>query len=363
MERDLKLSSFLKKRNRTLKNRKIFFYTPVWMDSKQGFFIYLPYLIRIKMKALFYPKFLSPKMISILCIIFPIIILFFEHDPETRVQIEVACAILACAEIIIIPNKPIRNKRSCVFAGVLFVVSVVLLCLRLLNLLIILSLLMLMIELWCRVYIKFSRPRLLLCKQEMMHSLKSHNELICAQILSLLASSAIAAGDSFFLLGILLTLLIGAYAFLVYSYAYDKSPLIGKSREKEIRLLLQECLAPGDALQMKSLYERIIKLMDESKPYLDESYCLGDLVRDVGTNKTYLSRTINMMSGQNFRKFINSYRVDYAMQLMHKDSKVRIQDLAMEVGFHSVVSFGMAFKLKYGIPPVEYLQKLKAGLE
>ena len=90
---------------------------------------------------------------------------------------------------------------------------------------------------------------------------------------------------------------------------------------------------------------------------------MTDLSAAVYTNKSYLSKAINLMTGQNFRQFINTYRVNYSKELMRGNRDLKVLEVAVMSGFHSSVTFGMAFKLNCGETPGEYLQKLRAGLE
>ena len=60
------------------------------------------------------------------------------------------------------------------------------------------------------------------------------------------------------------------------------------------------------------LYDRCCRYMADRKPFLVESFSLGDLAGVLFTNKVYLSKTINYYSGKNFRSYINYYRVMYA---------------------------------------------------
>ena len=68
------------------------------------------------------------------------------------------------------------------------------------------------------------------------------------------------------------------------------------------------------------------------------------------------------MSGKNFRQFINSYRIRYSVELMKKNPRLRMDEVATMSGFHSTVTFTMAFKANMGETPGEYAQRLKSNL-
>ena len=108
--------------------------------------------------------------------------------------------------------------------------------------------------------------------------------------------------------------------------------------------------------KMNNLYRKVMLYMSEDKPYLDPSFCMGDLASKVYSNKLYLSRTINILSGRNFRQFVNYHRIQYAIALFRKDPKLKVGEVAEMSGFNSGVSFNMAFKVNTGKTPSEWLQ-------
>lgn len=110
---------------------------------------------------------------------------------------------------------------------------------------------------------------------------------------------------------------------------------------------------------MESLFRKVKSVMEEDRPYLREDFSLYELSATVFTNKTYLSRTINAMTGNNFRQFVNGYRVRYSIGLMEANPQSKVNELAFQSGFHSTVTFNMAFKLNTGMTPGEYIQRIR----
>lgn len=111
------------------------------------------------------------------------------------------------------------------------------------------------------------------------------------------------------------------------------------------------------------LYERCCAYMENKKPFLVEALTLGDLAAALFTNTLYLSRTINSCSGKNFRRFVNDYRVDYAMKIFRKNTSLKVSELSEMSGFHTVVTFNMAFKLVKGVAPSVWCQSVRFGVE
>ena len=111
----------------------------------------------------------------------------------------------------------------------------------------------------------------------------------------------------------------------------------------------------------KALYERCCSYMESKRPFLVESLTLGDLANAMFTNTLYLSRTINACSGKNFRRYVNDYRVEYAMMIFRKNTSLKVSQLSTMSGFHTVVTFNMAFKLVKGVAPSVWCQTVRFG--
>lgn len=113
----------------------------------------------------------------------------------------------------------------------------------------------------------------------------------------------------------------------------------------------------GEGKDMAVTYKRTQEYMESHKPYLNPALSLEDLAKDIGTNKVYLSRTINVVSGSNFCQFVNYYRVQYAKELMRENKERKMIEVAMASGFNSVVTFNMAFKINENLTPSEWLRE------
>lgn len=107
----------------------------------------------------------------------------------------------------------------------------------------------------------------------------------------------------------------------------------------------------------QALYERCCRYMAEKRPFLVDSFSLTDLSAALYTNKVYLSKTINYFADKNFRQYVNYYRILYAIELFNGNMHIKVQDMAELSGFHSTVSFNMAFKAVTGETPSEWRQK------
>lgn len=112
--------------------------------------------------------------------------------------------------------------------------------------------------------------------------------------------------------------------------------------------------------QMTKLYSRILDLMDEKRPWLDGDFCVGQLAKHLFCNRSFLSRTINICSGHNFRWLVNYYRVVYATELMKKDPYMKVEDVAKRSGFNTLPTFNSAFKFIIQERPSEYMSRVRS---
>ena len=120
-----------------------------------------------------------------------------------------------------------------------------------------------------------------------------------------------------------------------------------------------ESQADGPAVVDQFLYDRCCRYMADRKPFLVESFSLGDLANVLFTNRVYLSKTINYYSGKNFRSYINYYRVMYAMELFRRNKSLTVTELGSLAGFHSGTTFNQAFKAVMQESPSTWCARLR----
>ena len=109
--------------------------------------------------------------------------------------------------------------------------------------------------------------------------------------------------------------------------------------------------------QTSELRQRIERLMIDEKLYLTPNLKLVDLVKMLGTNRSYVYNAINREMGMSFSEYVNSLRVEYACELMQRDPSLSIPRVAEQSGFASDVSFYRNFKLFKGGSPKDYFKK------
>ena len=117
----------------------------------------------------------------------------------------------------------------------------------------------------------------------------------------------------------------------------------------------------GDSMY-KELYDRVVLYFDLSKPYLDGNLTINDVVKEVYSNKVYISKAIFHYTGRNFRQFVNYYRVIYSMDLFRANLEFKVAELAEKSGFNTMVSYTMAFRLFMNETPSEWCRRERAKI-
>lgn len=105
---------------------------------------------------------------------------------------------------------------------------------------------------------------------------------------------------------------------------------------------------------------KLKKYMAEEKPYLDPYLTIQNVSAAIEIPVRDLSLLINHTLEQHFYDFVNSYRIENAMEILKDNtkSKVTILEILYDVGFNSKSSFNTAFKKHTGHTPTDYRKTL-----
>ena len=200
------------------------------------------------------------------------------------------------------------------------------------------------------------------------HSLEDYSRFVYSHGFLCLALYSICAvllpGDA----GEIMTLSCLVLFMILYGVLYvrdmtGRTMMLNQGAEKRVKEIIKGNLRTSfidkaeEDKKMNNLYNRVMVYMNEKKPYLDPTFRMVDMAEYLYSNKLYLSRTINLLSGRNFRQFINYHRIQYAISLFKKDPRLKVGEVATMSGFNSPVSFNMSFKVNMGKTPSEWLQE------
>ena len=103
------------------------------------------------------------------------------------------------------------------------------------------------------------------------------------------------------------------------------------------------------------LFSKAEKLMENEKIFKQKDLSIEKLSLLLETNRTYLSRAINTLSGLTFHSWVNMYRIREATDILSDpDNDVPIKCLADDLGYNSVSVFYKAFQKETGLTPSRY---------
>lgn len=119
--------------------------------------------------------------------------------------------------------------------------------------------------------------------------------------------------------------------------------------------IVQLRAAPVEQLTAEQqLYRRLCALMDEKKPYTDESLNRESLAQLLGTNEKYVEQAIRQYSkGETVGDFINRYRLENVALLL-KTTDTPISLIGELSGIPSRATLARLFRNAYGMTPTEY---------
>ncbi len=100
--------------------------------------------------------------------------------------------------------------------------------------------------------------------------------------------------------------------------------------------------------------------MKEHKPFLDPSLTIQHISDAIDIPVRELSLLINHKLNQHFYDFVNSYRINYAKNILSDPTQIKrtVLEVLYDSGFNSKSSFNTAFKKETGTTPSAYRKNL-----
>jgi AraC-like DNA-binding protein len=155
---------------------------------------------------------------------------------------------------------------------------------------------------------------------------------------------------------------------ITYRYVFvSKEPFLQEQVFVEsTELLIPDNLEISDAVDKKkrisindfdieNYKSKILFYMTEEKPYLRSDFTLNDLAQHIGLPLHQCSHFVNCEFGENFRDWINGYRITFFIEEYPKKSaKNTILSVALDCGFNNKVTSYNSFKKMKGVTPTEY---------
>lgn len=314
------------------------------------------------------------RLISLVCLLLPIVLSAVTRQGWGAMVETSSYSLLASSVLLVL--KPLTDEGrwpGLVFSGLVILLEILFFLTGFSPVLYVSGCLALMLaHHFLRVAERCSVLRTLFRPQAVWHSLESHSRIFLSYCTGALALTLAASPEDAWVRWPILVLASCLYVLLYYRSFSGRCIMLSRDRERIVKQMIRsasdisEQAVKGedadDMEKMQDIYGRVLRIMEKNRPFLDADYSLQDMANAAFTNKTYISRTINTISGKNFRQFVNGYRIRYAIELLDGNPRLTVGQLADMSGFNSSVTFSMAFKLNMGETPGEYSIRHRSGL-
>lgn len=99
-----------------------------------------------------------------------------------------------------------------------------------------------------------------------------------------------------------------------------------------------------------SLMDRMNFAMEERRLYLDRNLCIESFAHELSSNRTYIYGALRSV-GMNFTSYINSYRTQYAIDLLLRSDMqhISVNEVADMSGFSTARQMNFYIKRSAGV--------------
>ncbi|WP_407536018.1 helix-turn-helix domain-containing protein [Cetobacterium somerae] len=126
----------------------------------------------------------------------------------------------------------------------------------------------------------------------------------------------------------------------------------------KIRTIFNELIAEICKQKKSSEQDENEAIREKIKTYIDNNYhldfSLDNLADYLGLSFKYTSILFKKVMGDNFKNYINMYRIEKAKEILREKKDIKIKDLAEKLGYNSSNTFIRIFKKYEGISPTQF---------
>ena len=121
-----------------------------------------------------------------------------------------------------------------------------------------------------------------------------------------------------------------------------------------INIIRNQGYSPETVAVSKDKYKSVRQAVKYIDYHFSEELTLNVLAKLSGITPNYFSTLFHEVSGITLWDYINSRRIEAAMQLLRSEKNLNILDVAARCGFNNTANFNKTFKKFTGITPKEY---------
>lgn len=113
-------------------------------------------------------------------------------------------------------------------------------------------------------------------------------------------------------------------------------------------------------IKLQDINQRIEYLMHTKKVYLDPTLRSSKLAEMVGTNRTYLLKTLHYFHGTGYINYVNHFRFDELKELLYSVNQCPEEELCQLCGFPTVETMIRLVKMYSGMQFKDFLRATKS---
>lgn len=146
---------------------------------------------------------------------------------------------------------------------------------------------------------------------------------------------------------------------LAFGWHLRRKNRLGEEMEATADTAVDAMTQQTDSTTYAGLMESICQIMDERQLFLNSDLKVSDLAAELKTNSRYVSDCIKTIRNVTFKQFVNSYRVEYAKQLMRQHPEMKLSAVGLMSGFSNEMTFFRTFKSFTDMTPREWISQFE----
>lgn len=178
--------------------------------------------------------------------------------------------------------------------------------------------------------------------------------IICVSVLSGVANTLGRKffGESLYLLGFI-SLAFSVMLFTLNYICFNRNFTIEKFEEESVE---NDAGTDTDTEEDRELIgKKLEALMKDKQVFLIKNLKINDVVKEIGSNRTYVSNYINSVYHCSFSDYINHLRIEHAKTLLlSSNPETKLATIAQASGYSSESSFYRNFQKIAGMTPKEF---------
>ena len=135
-----------------------------------------------------------------------------------------------------------------------------------------------------------------------------------------------------------------------------------ENNKTDTNYIINRHVSPERQSKTVELFDALQSLMTDRQMFRNPLLTREEVIDELKTNSTYLTQCIRERANKNYSQYINSFRIQAAVELLSDKSLITIpiKDIAERAGFNSLTTFYKLFQEAIGMSPAAYRKSLKS---